>query len=92
VSAFLSSPPDYGARQLDTRCYEEQYSSKGEGAYWKTLSVPELIEPCRPTARPAMSVLPHVPEEEHDSKFISLSDNIFLNSECNSTFFLRNFI
>jgi hypothetical protein len=87
VSAFLSSPPDYGARQLDTRCYEEQYSSKGEGAYWKTLSVPELIEPSRPTAGTAMNVLPHVPVEEHDSKFILLSDNIFLNFQCNLTFF-----
>lgn len=29
VFAFLSGPPDYGAGQLDTRRYGEQYSSKG---------------------------------------------------------------
>ncbi|KAG0567291.1 hypothetical protein KC19_7G124200 [Ceratodon purpureus] len=32
VFAFLSGPPDYGAGQLDTRRYGEQYSSKGEDA------------------------------------------------------------
>ncbi|KAJ7981176.1 protein transport protein SEC24 [Quillaja saponaria] len=30
--AFLSGPPDYGAGQLDTRRYGEQYASKGEDA------------------------------------------------------------
>jgi hypothetical protein len=28
VFAFLSGPPDYGAGQLDTRRYGEQYASK----------------------------------------------------------------
>ncbi|KAJ6386333.1 hypothetical protein OIU77_029328 [Salix suchowensis] len=32
VFAFLSGPPDYGAGQLDTRRYGEQYASKGEDA------------------------------------------------------------
>jgi hypothetical protein len=30
--AFLSGAPDYGAGQLDTRRYSEQYASKGEDA------------------------------------------------------------
>ncbi|RYR70567.1 hypothetical protein Ahy_A03g017040 isoform F [Arachis hypogaea] len=32
IFAFLSGPPDYGAGQLDTRRYGEQYASKGEDA------------------------------------------------------------
>lgn len=32
VFAFLSGPPDYGAGQLDTRRYGEQYASKGVDA------------------------------------------------------------
>ncbi|KAG5515797.1 hypothetical protein RHGRI_036743 [Rhododendron griersonianum] len=32
VFAFLSGPPDFGAGQLDTRRYGEQYASKGEDA------------------------------------------------------------
>ncbi|KAJ6796483.1 protein transport protein SEC23 [Iris pallida] len=32
VFAFLSGPPDYGAGQLDTRRYGEQYASKREDA------------------------------------------------------------
>ncbi|KAF5931168.1 hypothetical protein HYC85_032041 [Camellia sinensis] len=32
VFAFLSGSPDYGAGQLDTRRYGEQYASKGEDA------------------------------------------------------------
>ncbi|KAM7496929.1 hypothetical protein LguiA_021343 [Lonicera macranthoides] len=32
VFGFLSGPPDYGAGQLDTRRYGEQYASKGEDA------------------------------------------------------------
>ncbi|CAL9190729.1 protein transport protein SEC23 D-like isoform X2 [Musa acuminata AAA Group] len=32
VFAFLSGPPDYGAGQLDTSRYGEQYASKGEDA------------------------------------------------------------
>ncbi|PON48187.1 Sec23/Sec [Trema orientale] len=32
VFTFLSGPPDYGAGQLDTRRYGEQYASKGEDA------------------------------------------------------------
>lgn len=32
VFAFLSGPPDYGAGQLDTRRYGEQYASRGEDA------------------------------------------------------------
>ena len=32
VFAFISGPPDYGAGQLDTRRYGEQYASKGEDA------------------------------------------------------------
>ncbi|OIW05875.1 hypothetical protein TanjilG_23661 [Lupinus angustifolius] len=32
VFAFLSGAPDYGAGQLDTRRYGEQYASKGEDA------------------------------------------------------------
>lgn len=32
VFAFLSGPPDYGAGQLDTKRYGEQYASKGEDA------------------------------------------------------------
>lgn len=32
VFAFLSGPPDYGAGQLDTTRYGEQYASKGEDA------------------------------------------------------------
>ncbi|XP_068639449.1 protein transport protein SEC23 D-like [Aristolochia californica] len=32
VFTFLSGPPDYGASQLDTRRYGEQYASKGEDA------------------------------------------------------------
>lgn len=28
----MSGPPDYGAGQLDTRRYGEQYASKGEDA------------------------------------------------------------
>ncbi|KDP24980.1 hypothetical protein JCGZ_24318 [Jatropha curcas] len=32
VFAFMSGPPDYGAGQLDTRRYGEQYASKGEDA------------------------------------------------------------
>ncbi|XP_058088597.1 protein transport protein SEC23 D [Magnolia sinica] len=32
VFAFLSGPPDYGAGQLDSRRYGEQYASKGEDA------------------------------------------------------------
>lgn len=32
VFAFLSGPPDYGAGQLDTRRYGDQYASKGEDA------------------------------------------------------------
>ncbi|KAK9122802.1 hypothetical protein Sjap_012404 [Stephania japonica] len=32
VFAFLSGTPDYGAGQLDTRRYGEQYASKGEDA------------------------------------------------------------
>eukprot|EP00249_Psilotum_nudum_P022659 c28602_g1_i1 orf=222-2453(+) len=32
VFAFLSGPPDYGAGQLDTRRYGEQYAFKGEDA------------------------------------------------------------
>lgn len=32
VFSFLSGPPDYGAGQLDTRRYGEQYASKGEDA------------------------------------------------------------
>ena len=30
--AFLSGSPDYGAGQLDTRRYGEQYASRGEDA------------------------------------------------------------
>ncbi|KAJ1440698.1 Zinc finger, Sec23/Sec24-type superfamily [Sesbania bispinosa] len=32
IFAFLSGPPDFGAGQLDTRRYGEQYASKGEDA------------------------------------------------------------
>ncbi|KAJ6897230.1 protein transport protein SEC24-like [Populus alba x Populus x berolinensis] len=32
VFAFMSGPPDYGAGQLDTKRYGEQYASKGEDA------------------------------------------------------------
>ncbi|KAB1223128.1 Protein transport protein SEC24-1 [Morella rubra] len=32
IFGFLSGPPDYGAGQLDTRRYGEQYASKGEDA------------------------------------------------------------
>ncbi|MED6123120.1 hypothetical protein PIB30_117749 [Stylosanthes scabra] len=32
IFAFMSGPPDYGAGQLDTRRYGEQYASKGEDA------------------------------------------------------------
>lgn len=32
IFAFLSGPSDYGAGQLDTRRYGEQYASKGEDA------------------------------------------------------------
>ncbi|CAM8964192.1 unnamed protein product [Rhodiola kirilowii] len=32
IFAFLSGPPDYGAGQLDTQRYGEQYASKGEDA------------------------------------------------------------
>lgn len=32
VFAFLSGPPDFGAGQLDTRRYGEQYASRGEDA------------------------------------------------------------
>lgn len=32
VFAFISGPPDFGAGQLDTRRYGEQYASKGEDA------------------------------------------------------------
>ncbi|XP_045787287.1 protein transport protein SEC24 isoform X2 [Trifolium pratense] len=32
IFVFLSGPPDYGAGQLDTRRYGEQYASKGEDA------------------------------------------------------------
>ncbi|PON65445.1 Sec23/Sec [Parasponia andersonii] len=32
IFTFLSGPPDYGAGQLDTRRYGEQYASKGEDA------------------------------------------------------------
>ncbi|XP_027105957.2 protein transport protein SEC23 D-like [Coffea arabica] len=32
IFAFLSGPPDFGAGELDTRRYGEQYASKGEDA------------------------------------------------------------
>jgi hypothetical protein len=58
VFAFLSGPPDYGAGQLDTRRYGEQYSSRGEDAdkallpaqtsYYKDLVSATIVFVCIP--------------------------------------------
>jgi hypothetical protein len=56
-------------------------------AYHKTLS-----GQLRALSWQVEGVLPNIPVEEHDSKFILLSNNIFLNFKCNSTFFTKFYL
>ncbi|KAK6936224.1 Sec23/Sec24, helical domain [Dillenia turbinata] len=90
VFAFLSGPPDYGAGQLDTRRYGEQYASKGEDADLALL--PEQTPFYKDLAAVAVQAGVCVDIFAVTNEYIDLASLKFLSIESGGSLFLYSSI